>query len=46
MTIQEIQQLQVGNLIMIDEMVAMVDRVTRVTHMMDPAVDKVMRVYE
>ena len=46
MTIQEIQQLQVGNLIMIGEMVAMVDRVTRVTHMMDPTVDKVIRVYE
>ena len=46
MTIQEIQQLQVGNLIMIGEMVAMVDRITRVTHMMDPIVDKVMRIYE
>lgn len=50
MTIQEIQQLQVGNLIMIGEnenaMVAIVDRITRLIPAICKDVNQVVRLYE
>ena len=50
MTIQEIQQLQVGNLIMIGEddnaMIAIVDRVTRLIPAICKDVNQVVRLYE
>lgn len=50
MTIQEIQQLQVGNLIMIGEddnaMIAIVDRITRLIPTICEDVNQVVRLYE
>ena len=50
MTIQEIQQLQVGNLIMIGEddntMIAIVDRITRLIPVICKDVNQVVRLYE